>query len=80
MRKILGSNRTFERLTEEAEGEYFAYCDQDDVWLPEKLAVLQEALEREKALLVCSDMYIIDGGGAGGCGQYHRDTAAPPVP
>lgn len=59
----LGSNRTFERLTEEAEGEYFAYCDQDDVWLPEKLAVLQEALEREKALLVCSDMYIIDGVG-----------------
>lgn len=59
----LGSNRTFERLTEEAEGEYFAYCDQDDVWLPEKLAVLQEALEREKALLVCSDMYIIDGEG-----------------
>ena len=31
----LGSNRTFERLTEEAEGTYFAYCDQDDVWLPE---------------------------------------------
>ena len=59
----LGSNRTFERLTEEAEGEYFAYCDQDDVWLPEKLAVLQEELERERALLVCSDMYIIDGGG-----------------
>lgn len=59
----LGSNRTFERLTEEAEGEYFAYCDQDDVWLPEKLAVLQEALERERALLVCSDMYIIDGDG-----------------
>lgn len=56
----LGSNKTFERLTEEAEGEYFAYCDQDDVWLPEKLAVLQEALEREKALLACSDMYIID--------------------
>lgn len=61
--KNLGSNRTFEQLTAEAEGEYFAYCDQDDVWLPEKLAVLQETLERERALLVCSDMYIIDGGG-----------------
>ena len=59
----LGSNRTFERLTEEAEGTYFAYCDQDDVWLPEKLAVLQEELERTDALLVCSDMYIIDGDG-----------------
>lgn len=59
----LGSNKTFERLTGEAEGEYFAYCDQDDVWLPEKLTVLQETLEREKALLACSDMYIIDGDG-----------------
>ena len=59
----LGSNGTFERLTREAEGEYFAYCDQDDVWLPEKLAVLQETIEREDAELVCSNMYIIDGDG-----------------
>ena len=41
----LGSNLTFQRLTQEAEGDCFAYCDQDDVWLPEKLAVLQEELE-----------------------------------
>lgn len=59
----LGSNKTFEQLTQEAEGEYFAYCDQDDVWLPEKLAVLQEKIERTSALLVCSDMFIIDGKG-----------------
>ena len=59
----LGSNGTFELLTKEAEGDLFAYCDQDDVWLPEKLAVLQEAMEREQALVVCSDMYIIDGEG-----------------
>jgi len=59
----LGSNRTFERLTQEAEGKYFAYCDQDDVWLPEKLEVLQDAMEQSGALLVCSDMYIIDGNG-----------------
>lgn len=61
--KNVGSNATFERLTAEAEGEYFAYCDQDDVWLPEKLTVLQEELERTGALLACSDMYIIDGQG-----------------
>ncbi len=58
--KNLGSNGTFERLTQEAEGEYFAYCDQDDVWLPEKLTVLQKTIEREQAELVCSDMFIID--------------------
>ncbi len=59
----LGSNGTFERLVLEAEGEYIAFCDQDDVWLPEKLSVLQETMERENALLVCSDMTIIDGEG-----------------
>lgn len=59
----LGSNLTFERLTREAEGEYFAYCDQDDIWLPEKLVVLQEELEQSDALLGCSDMYVIDGDG-----------------
>lgn len=56
----LGSNGTFELLTQEAEGEYFAYCDQDDVWLPEKLTVLKETLEKTGAELVCSDMYVID--------------------
>lgn len=59
----LGSNLTFERLTGEAEGKYFAYCDQDDIWLPEKLGVLQEKIEQSGALLVCSDMFIIDGKG-----------------
>lgn len=56
----LGSNQTFERLTRDAEGTYFAYCDQDDIWLPEKLEILQKEIEAGGALLVCSDMYIID--------------------
>lgn len=61
--KNLGSNGAFELLTQEAEGKYFAYCDQDDIWLPEKLEVLQRELEGSGARLVCSDMYIIDGEG-----------------
>ena len=56
----LGSNATFELLTKEAEGDLFAYCDQDDVWLPEKLAVLQEAMERERAVLAYSDVSAVD--------------------
>ena len=61
--KNIGSNLTFERMTAEAEGEYLAYCDQDDIWLPEKLSVLQKELEDNQAELVCSDMYIIDENG-----------------
>lgn len=61
--KNLGSTKTFERLTCEAEGIYFAYCDQDDIWLPEKLDRLQQEAGQSKALLLCSDMYIIDSAG-----------------
>lgn len=61
--KNLGSNGTFQYLTQEAEGELFAYCDQDDEWLPEKLEVLQGELARTGALLACSDMFVMDGDG-----------------
>lgn len=50
----LGSNKTFEKLTCEAEGDYFAYCDQDDIWLPEKLEILHETIQRQEAELACS--------------------------
>ena len=56
----MGSNGTFELLTRDAEGELFAYCDQDDVWLPEKLTVLQAAMERERAVLAYSDVSAVD--------------------
>lgn len=61
--KNFGSNGTFERLTQEVEGNLFAYCDQDDEWLPEKLTVLQEEMARTGALLACSDMFVMDGNG-----------------
>ena len=59
----LGSNKTFEILTKHAEGDYFAYCDQDDIWLSRKLSVLYETINASGALLVCSNMYVIDGEG-----------------
>lgn len=55
----LGSNLTFQKLTEEAEGDYFAYCDQDDIWLPEKLEVLQDLFSEDVSLAYC-DMKVID--------------------
>lgn len=73
--KNLGSNAAFAQLTEKAEGDLFAYCDQDDIWLPEKLETLSAAMEKGHALLVCSDMYVIDGEGrtvAAGIRQVRR--------
>lgn len=56
----LGSNKVFEKLTRLAKTLYIAYCDQDDVWLPEKLSVLLHLFDDENVTLACSDMYVID--------------------
>ena len=61
--KNLGSNGTFQLLTQEAEGEYFAYCDQDDIWLPDKLETLEKALFNTDAIMAYSDVSVIDGAG-----------------
>jgi glycosyltransferase involved in cell wall biosynthesis len=56
-----GAYRAFERCLARApaEARYVAPCDQDDVWHPEKLAVLVDALERSGALLAYSDLRIV---------------------
>lgn len=56
----LGSNRVFEELTRIAQGEYFAYCDQDDVWEADKIEVLLNLIKKEKSVLAYSDMSVID--------------------
>lgn len=57
----LGSTKTFERLTVEAEGDYYAYCDQDDIWLPEKLSVSEAQIG--SAGLLCGNVIPIDADG-----------------
>lgn len=57
------SNKTFERLTKEAKGDYIAYCDQDDIWKPNKIEVLYDIAQNTGAILVCSDVCIIDENG-----------------
>lgn len=59
-KKNIGSNKTFEYLTTLAAGDYIAYCDQDDIWEPDKVKALIQALEHSDALLAYSDVSIID--------------------
>lgn len=59
----LGSNKTFEKLTQQAGGQYIAFCDQDDIWLPEKIEKLVDFIKQTNSQLVCSDVYVIDGDG-----------------
>jgi glycosyltransferase involved in cell wall biosynthesis len=56
----MGSNKTFEELTRLANGDYFAFCDQDDIWEQDKLSVLLEHLTKESAVISYSDLSIID--------------------
>ena len=55
-----GSNKAFEELTKIAEGIYFAYCDQDDIWEADKIELLINKIEKDKSVLVYSDMSVID--------------------
>ena len=55
----LGVVANFERALCAARGDYVFLCDQDDVWLPDKRALLIEALT--SADLVVSDCRVTDG-------------------
>ena len=58
-----GSNATFAQLTREAEGDYIAYCDQDDIWEPDKLRRLADVLSQPGVTLSCCDLSVMDGQG-----------------
>lgn len=61
-KKNLGSNGAFQNLTELTETPFIAYCDQDDIWMPDKLQVLLGLLQADKHnTLAFSDMMVIDG-------------------
>lgn len=54
-----GSNKAFEELTKIADGEFFAYCDQDDIWEANKISLMMDEF-MEDVTLVCCDLSIID--------------------
>lgn len=58
-----GSTEAFARLTELASGEVLAYCDQDDIWMPDKLTRLVRCLQEQDASLCFGDAVVIDGAG-----------------
>lgn len=63
----IGPCANFSRLLEKTDADYIFFCDQDDIWLPEKLEVLRqrliamESMHGENApLLVHSDLEVVD--------------------
>lgn len=60
--KNLGYSAAFEKLVGLARGTYIAFCDQDDIWLPNRIERGVNELESGYVLAVC-DRSIIDGSG-----------------
>jgi glycosyltransferase involved in cell wall biosynthesis len=57
----LGSTKNFEKAIGLCTGDLIATCDQDDVWLPDKLALSEAALAREpRPGLVFTDAEVVD--------------------
>lgn len=54
----LGVVKNFERALEEATGDYIFLCDQDDIWMPNKVAECVDALQQN--LLVVTDCNVVD--------------------
>ena len=65
--KHLGAAGNFISLVRQADTDYCLFCDQDDIWEPEKISVLKQAMLEQEALygndtplLVHSDCSLID--------------------
>lgn len=59
----LGYTKAFERLVAKSKAEFIAYCDQDDVWFPNKIAKMVHTIIEDGSLLAVSEREIIDGEG-----------------
>jgi len=57
----LGFTRNFEHAMQLCRGEFIAPCDQDDIWLPEKVAVLVAVIGTH-ALAYCDSEFIDENG------------------
>jgi glycosyltransferase involved in cell wall biosynthesis len=54
---------TFRKLAQLCKGEFIAFCDQDDIWLPQKIELSLSSikkLETDLAAIVFSDLRVID--------------------
>lgn len=63
----LGASGSFSRLLESSTSEYLMFCDQDDIWLPDKIAKTYERMRQVEAsygkdtpILIHTDLKVVD--------------------
>ncbi|WP_435073280.1 glycosyltransferase family 2 protein [Halorubrum sp. HHNYT27] len=60
----VGIGRNTNRAVSRARGKYIAFLDQDDRWLPNKLATHAETHDRESAVMAYSDYRVVSNDGS----------------
>jgi glycosyltransferase involved in cell wall biosynthesis len=62
----LGVGHNFEKLLEHSKSEYIMFCDQDDVWLPEKIKLTLDKMKEAEIshpdipILIFTDLKVVD--------------------
>jgi len=73
----LGYIKAFAHMVEAAEGDFFAFCDQDDFWEPQKLSRSIEELQKQDAILATSARMIIDENDNIVIPNLHQQSSSP---
>lgn len=58
--KRLGYGLNFLRAASVCAGDYIAFCDQDDVWLPQKIARISSIIQHESFDLITHSARVVD--------------------
>jgi glycosyltransferase involved in cell wall biosynthesis len=58
--KNSGAGEARNRSIREAQGRYLAFCDSDDIWMPTKLELQVEVMQKTGAVFLHSNFYVID--------------------
>jgi len=56
----IGASKSRNIAIKEAKGDYIAFLDSDDIWLPKKLEIQMELMDRESIAMCYSNYEIID--------------------
>jgi glycosyltransferase involved in cell wall biosynthesis len=59
----LGWRENFLKSASLCTSEYIAFCDQDDVWIPDKLSVVSRYLDSDRCILLQHGYRLIDDDG-----------------